>query len=502
MPIERELKFRLPAQHTASQLWALLEAKPRRRRLIATYLDTENGALREAHAALRLRRAGRRWLQCLKAEPSTAAILLGRSEWELAARGGRLKIGAFPLDEIRRTAGIDLASLQDRLRPVFTTEFDRAVVEQSLPGARAEVALDCGSISAGTRQEPLREIEFELLEGDFLVLLERVRGIIPALGLQLEVRSKAERGYRLAVGERSQPVKARRPGVDPQNPVRDAIAPVVGVCVMQVAANVAGAAQSRDPEYLHQLRVGLRRLRSALRVFRDLSPAESTQALVDRLRAALPPLGAARDWDVVTELLESRIAPAAAGGVDFAATLRWAKRRRANARKEARSVAASSGFQQLLIDAMIWAETARRSEAPAVATADPAPTLSAFAKRAVARLTRRAERAASAGDWTDAAARHRLRIRLKRLRYVCEFFADCFKRKRVRRYLEHLEDLQDLLGELNDLATARRLLAEQGAGAGSMQSAFVLGWISAREDALIAALARAWRALGKQTRPA
>ena len=119
----------------------------------------------------------------------------------------------------------------------------------------------------------------------------------------------------------------------------------------------------------------------------------------------------------------------------------------------------------------------------------------------MARLARRAERAASGKEWTDAAARHRVRIRLKRLRYVCEFFADCFKRKRVRRYLEHLEGLQDLLGELNDLATARRLLADPDLAGRGVQSAFVMGWISAREDALIAALAGAWRALGKQTRP-
>lgn len=501
MAIERELKFHLPAHRSAAEVWALLEAKPRRRRLVATYLDTEKGALREAQAALRLRRSGRRWLQCVKAEPSTGAVLLGRSEWELAARGGRLKVDAFPLEEIRTGTGIDLAALEERLRPVFATEFDRAVVEQTLPGARAEVALDRGVISAGTRREPLREIEFELLEGDFLALLEWVRGIIPVLGLALEVRSKAERGYRLAAGERSRPVKARRPRVDPQGAVRDAIAPVVGVCVMQVAANAAGAGASRDPEYLHQLRVGLRRLRSALRVFRELSQAESTQALVDRLRAVLPPLGVARDWDVVTELLDQRIAPAAAGGVDFAPTLRWAKRQRVKARREARAVAASSAFQQLLIDAMIWAETAHRGDAAAVATVEPVPTLSAFAKSAVARLARRAERAASGGEWTDAAARHRVRIRLKRLRYVCEFFADCFKRKRVRRYLEHLEGLQDLLGELNDLATARRLLADPDLAARGVQSAFVLGWISAREDALIAALAGAWRALGKQTRP-
>lgn len=501
MPIERELKFRLPAKHSAAELWRHFEAKPRRRRLVTTYLDTDKGALHAARCALRLRRSGRRWLQCFKAEPAPEAALLGRLEWEQAARGGRLKVGAFPLDEIRAGTGVDLADLESRLRPVFTTEFERAALEQSLPGARVEVALDRGAIVAGERRSPLRELEFELLEGDFLPLLERVRPLVPILDLELEVRSKAERGYRLAQKERPQPDKARRPNVDAQASVRDAIAPVVGVCVVQVAANVAGAAASRDPEYLHQLRVGLRRLRSALRAFRGFAATEGTRALVDKLRELLPPLGAARDWDVVSELLEGRIVPAAGGSLDFSPTLRWAKRERGKARRAARAVAASSAFQQLMIDAMIWAESVRRAEDAMTPVAEPEPVLSALAKRAVARLARKAEQAAAGGNWADADARHRVRIRLKRLRYVCEFFADCFKRKRVRRYLEHLEGLQDLLGELNDLATARRLFADLNDAGQGVQRAFIFGWISAREDALIAALAGAWRALAKQTRP-
>jgi len=501
MPIERELKFRFPAQRSASELWRLCNAKPRRRRMVATYLDTAEGVLRHGHAALRLRRSGRRWLQCFKAERASGADLLGRYEWELAVRGGRLRIGAFPLDDIRAATGIDLGSLEDQLRPIFTTTFERAAIEQVVPGARIELALDRGTISGGAGEEPLREIEFELLEGEFLPLLEHVRALVPALDLALEVHSKAERGYRLVAGERVHPVKARRPKTDAGGDVRDAIGSVVAACVAQVAGNVEGAAASRDPEYLHQLRVGLRRLRSALRAFREFAAPERTQALADSLRSVLPLLGVARDWDVVTELLTQRIAPAAGGDIDFAATLRWAKRRRARARHDARAIAASSGFQQLLIDALIWAEAARQSGDPSATGVEAPLPLEPFAKRSVAGLARRAEKAASGGDWSAAAARHDLRIRLKRLRYVCEFFSDCFKRKRVRRYLKHLEELQDLLGELNDLATARRLFGDLDAPGRGVQSAFIRGWISAREDALIAVLGEAWRALGKQARP-
>jgi triphosphatase len=502
MPIERELKFRFSETHSATALWRLLEAVPRRQRLHATYLDTHDATLRGAHAALRMRRGGRRWLQCFKAEPPTGAVLLGRSEWEGAARGGRLRLAAFPLDEIRARTGIDLGALEDRLHAVFTTQFDRSTVVLQAPGARIEVAFDCGMIAAGRRREPLREIEFELLEGDFLVLLERVRALIPGLALALEVRSKAERGYRLASGERPGPVKARRPAIDPQGNPCDAIGAIVGACVTQVAANAGGAAAACDPEYLHQLRVGLRRLRSALRIFRARVPPERSQALVDGLHAVLPALGVARDWDVVTDFLEKRIVPSVGDGIDLPATLRWARRRRMRARRDARVVVASSAFQQLLIDALIWAEQACRSEyAAPLEPAAQAPTLAAFARRKVVRLARRVEQHGDGCDWADAAARHQVRIRLKRLRYACEFFVACFKRKRVRRYLNHLEALQDLLGELNDLARARQLLADP-AGLAGMQSAFIKGWLAAREDALIVSLAEAWRAFRDQARPA
>ena len=507
MPIERELKFRFPESRTQAELWRALDGKPDRRRLEATYLDTGDGTLRGARTALRLRRSGRRWLQCFKTDAAAGGVLLGRNEWELTARGGRLRIAAFPLSEIRASSGIDLAALEPELRPVFKATFERGTVEIDVSGSRVEVAFDRGTISAGRRIAPLREVEFELLAGEMLPVLGRVRELIPALALELEVHSKAERGYRLAVGEHARPVKATRPPVDPGTTAQGAVGAVIGACVSQVAANVRGAALARDPEYLHQLRVGLRRLRSALRVLRAHASAERTRTLVDGLRALLPPLGVARDWDVMADLLERRIAPAAGGAIDFAPALRWVRRRRTRARRDARTVAASSGFQQLLIDALIWAEHAGRANDHANAAAAPAhtppaqQTLAAFAKRKVVRLARKVEQSGDGCAWSEGDARHQVRIRLKRLRYVCEFFFTCFKRKRVRRYLAHLEALQDLLGELNDIRTARQLLAPPG-GMGEVQIAFVNGWLSAREAALIGALDDAWRAFRDQRRPA
>ena len=188
MPIERELKLRVPAYCTAKQIWSALDAKPRRRRVDTTYFDTDSGELRKARAALRLRRSARRWLQCLKVDPRGGEGLLARHEWELPARGGRLDLSAFPVSEIRDVSGVDLAVLRDRLIPVFHTRFVRAFSHVTLPdGTQLEVCFDQGTIEAGGRRAPLREIEFEILQGDALGLLQWVRTLIPDLGLTLAI---------------------------------------------------------------------------------------------------------------------------------------------------------------------------------------------------------------------------------------------------------------------------------------------------------------------------
>jgi CHAD domain-containing protein len=459
--------------------------------------------LERSRAALRLQRIGRSWFQCFNVDPSDGVAVLGRFKWALSARGGQLRLADFPLDEIRSITDVDLASIEDRLRPVFRTRFVRHSVARVTPGGqRFEIAFDQGTIESRNRGLPLREIVFEGFESDLVPMLEQVRALIPALRLELEVSSRAERGYRLADGKRATPIKARHPKLDAKAETAVAISSVIGGCVSQVAANVHGVAISRDPGYLHQLRVGLRRLRSGIRVFSSLASVESTQILVGDLQAQVPALGEARDWDVVTELLERCAAGVTGEGIDVPPIVHWARRRRARARRMARVITRSSEFQQMLLDALIWAERARARSLLLDVEPEGPQRIGEFALGKIAKLARKTEQLGERCEWSDATARHGVRIRLKRLRYVCEFFAECFKRKRVRPYLARLEALQDILGELNDITTARRLLQTLGDSDRRIQLAFILGWFSARQDALILALDAAWHAFREQKRPA
>jgi len=235
---------------------------------------------------------------------------------------------------------------------------------------------------------------------------------------------------------------------------------VVQAALAQIEANARGVLLSTDPEFLHQLRVGLRRLRSALRAFRGLLPAKPAKHLARSLRKLSPKLGAARDWDVLVQRL------------DADATARDRKQRDA-ARRIARRAIASKAFARIA------------DEARFVIASEGTKTLAQFGVAALDRAHRKLMKQARGIDRRDAAGRHAMRIRVKRLRYSCEFFAPAFATKRAAAYLAALKALQDILGELNDLSVGRELLRDPQ-------------WGRAREAALLMKLEPAWVALEKR----
>jgi CHAD domain-containing protein len=215
-----------------------------------------------------------------------------------------------------------------------------------------------------------------------------------------------------------------------------------------MAANVSGAIEGRDPEYLHQLRVGIRRLRTVLLVFK-------AGQLGRRLRKLVRPLGEARDWDV------------------FVARFGKGNARRRAAQLRCRQVLESADFGAFLLDA-------RRVEQQL----EDVPLVE-FVPQALDRLHRKALKRARRIDWHDEERRHSVRIAVRRLRYACDFFSPCFDG--ARRYLRGVADLQDLLGELNDISVARRLGAKASA-------------LAKRECALVSELVPAWKAFEKRPR--
>ena len=201
----------------------------------------------------------------------------------------------------------------------------------------------------------------------------------------------------------------------------------------QIERNARGVLSSEDPESLHQLRVGMRRLRAALRAFRPILPEKEAKRVRDALGELSPTLGRARDWDVLLERLN---AAHAAGQL-----IARAQRKRAKARKKALRALASKKFARLSQTALEPAATSQ--------------SLAEFGAAALERAHRKLMKEARGADWKNPAERHAVRIRVKRLRYSCEFFAPAFANEQM---ISELKALQEILGELNDIAVGRRLV--------------------------------------------
>ena len=500
MQIEREIKFSLTPEAARRVGRQVRSAGPWRRRLVSSiYYDTANERLRRAGVALRLRRDGTRRLQTLKID-SGAAGFSSRAEWEMPAPRGRLDVAAFPREEILAATGLDVAKLAARLRPWFETRFARKSAPVIVDGAtRAEISVDRGYVAAGERREPISEIELELKAGDTASLLRYAAEIARPLGLALEFESKAERGYRLVAGEAfSPPRKWRRPRLGELATPSEAFSALFAAALTQAGANARGVAQGGDPEYLHQMRVGLRRLRSALLAFRDLVPKKAAKPIAQRLRRFMPVLGTARDWDVFCEGLVRQGTQEPERAPVLAPFLARARGKRSSARRRARLTAASPRLQAFLLRALRWV-----NDGPWKGRAQKAEgSLGMFAAAALERLHRKALEQAQDIDWADPERRHRLRIRMKRLRYACDFFAASFAGAVARPYIKRLAALQDILGDLNDIAVARRRLVELAPRGCPPKLAGPAGHtrhaLAVRERILVISLETAWAAFEKR----
>jgi CHAD domain-containing protein len=232
-----------------------------------------------------------------------------------------------------------------------------------------------------------------------------------------------------------------------------------------VRSNAAGFLRSADPEFLHQLRVGMRRMRAALRAFRRAIPHRASKSVARRFKALSAPLGAARDWDVLCEWL--------AGEKSLSLDV---QARRDAARQRARQGVRSRQFAEALASA----------DALAHRTIEDEP-LSKLAGHALRKSHRRVMKAGSDLDLDDHAARHALRIRAKQLRYCCEYFSPFYGAGAG--YIEKLKALQEILGQLNDAAVGRRLLDDLPGIPPALRSR-----LRTREARLLRRLPRAWDA--------
>jgi inorganic triphosphatase YgiF len=500
MVVETALKLLLPPERIADlgrvpAVAAATRGRPVSRQVHTVYYDTPERDLARHGMALRLRRAGARWIQTLKAGGRVRGGLHERGEYDAPAAAQLLNfvaLAATPAAGLLADAG-----LRARLQPVFVTDFRRTSRTVDLgTGTLAELCADHGSIVAGTRSAPISEIEIELREGDPARLFAWTRTLVDQLPLRLSDRSKAERGYALLDPRPSTgPARSEAPVLDPDMDPAAAFDAIVSSCLVQLQANEHGVLVSDDVEYVHQARVALRRLRSAFSLFRPAVPRASVEPLLGALRSLGMALGAARDWDVfVTETLPPLDA-ALGHAPGLPGLLVQAQAHRAAARTAARQAVAAPTFTALLLDlGEALVKRPWRGSLDERALALQALPLKEFAARLLSRQARRVRRAGRGIGRLDAEGLHALRIEVKKLRYAAEFLQRLHTRREVRECIACTAELQDILGGLNDASVTARLLSGLDCSEPAVAHAagLVHGWTAARAREGLGHLSHAW----------
>ena len=466
-PQEIELKLCLPGADPAGLVKRLAHApflarrKSSQQSLYNIYFDTPDQLLRQQGAVLRLRRVGSeadpQWLQTLKTGASDASALSRRGEWETVVAGQALDLAALQgtqWSELDRDG-----SLFERLVPSFVTRFERTLWQvRRRDGSVVEVALDVGQIEADGKQAPICELELELKAGLPSALFEIAREMAHALAVLPANLSKAQRGFLLAQDALDMPQRAQTPKLDSRFSKPELAQVLLGEMFAQFTQNLDALRTSDDPEVVHQARVGWRRFKSGVRLFRKTLAAAEMPYRTE-LQPLLTGLGELRNLDVaLTETLPSLSDRYAAGDAQRAQdwqTLMAALTHTARLQRQAvRRALQEPGVGMCLLALTEWLEnlSALKKTGP-----ERKEKLRDWARRQTLRMHQRLEMAQK--DAQTEQEQHRVRILAKRLRYGVEALRDLLPKRLANTCLEQALRLQSGLGLTRDVSQAGVLVA-------------------------------------------
>lgn len=409
--------------------------------------------------------------------------------------------------------------------PLLDEAAERSSLGRALPAPLLPVAAFEGTLrvlalaeAAGTRQVTLLDGVLRAVAGERPVCRLMLSGLPAetealALALAAHVRlcvpaaSLASEAY--AVSGRAVPPAASGAPILPTGvSVGDAFARIAGHLAAVLLCWASSAAPSGGEEPVHQMRVAVRRLRSALSLFGRAVGCTELDAVHADLRALMRVLGPARDWDVFVNGTGRAVGRAFTDDRAVARLLAAAERRRLDAYAALDGFLHGAGFRTLgirlacLVAGRPWEhppatlddDPARREAADKQMAALASP-LDDFAGHA---LARRLARVGEAGDDLSALpadALHRLRIQAKRLRYAAEFFAPLYPPRDTRRFIRRVASVQERLGRLNDGAVVRHLMEQLGGGDRAYAVGVVRGFVAAGLRDERAKAERSWRKL-------
>ena len=462
--IELELKFALTESMAAEfKQRANIGLTQPSARLWSRYFDTSAGDLMNASVSLRVRATPDGFVQTVKGPGANA---FERFEWEWPVAGDMPDFDALPPES--HAAGALTRECFGLLMPVFETDFQRQVrLVRPQPGVRVEIACDQGEIRAGKRTERIAEVELERKEGSAAAFYHYAMQWSRLHQAQLLLPSKNLRGLQLAGWQTERPAAVKMAPASPpaDTPVAGAAQQILLGHLNHFLTNVAPVLTGTQPEGAHQLRVALRRLRSAIR-FLDLrrpplqddgsAPEDDISGtwhdLDQRARALAEAASFVRDADVLESGLLASLNKSFPRDAALHVLGRSLVTERERERARLREAMASAEMTAFVLQAH-----AAIASLPADRWQDARYGDFAAARLAglVRRVRRRASHAKLESEWHD------VRIAIKNLRYALDSCRELDATTQpVGEVLATLSRWQNSLGLSQDLAVARSIAGQ------------------------------------------
>jgi inorganic triphosphatase YgiF len=474
------------------------------RQLRSVYFDTRSLELLERGVTLRVRRVGRRRVQTLKLPAGDTGGLLQRTEIECDIQRDTPDPARIQ-DPTLRAIVLQACQSPD-FGPILETQVQRTERLLRVADTTLRFDLDVGEIRTTRGSQPICELELELVAGDPVGLYALALDLQKSVRLRVSTRSKFQRGVELVTGAHPSPQRAARLHIPPDATLEQAMEGALRGSLDQILVNEEPARRGVDPEGVHQMRVGVRRLRSGLALFREVLPADQIGPLQAELRWLSDELGRARDLDV---FCEEGLGPLRRRFPTDPALKRLdeeAAQMRTDAHAGLRESLDSARHAELILRLGHWlAARAWRQQPTSPASArlfQPAREAArVLLARRYARLRRRGRNLETKGERD----KHALRIDAKKLRYAAEFLRGSFPHSRSGRFIDKASELQETLGHLNDASTASKLLARILEHLGGetqpplvRAAGFVEGWIARAADTELAFLMERWKRMRRQ----
>jgi triphosphatase len=395
---------------------------------------------------------------------------------------------------------IEHAVRKSMLEPLFEMVVKRTTCKLHYDKTDLELALDEGVVRAGIAEDKFCEAELELKSGSAVSLLETASTLFAAAPFRLARSSKADRGgYNLLLGRQNEsvvPQRAVHPALKGDETCAEALSLFVRSASNQIIANRRAVVETDDPEGTHQLRIGLRRLRSALRAFRPLDDTPALRELKELAQNVARTVGRLRDADVLIADIFAQVAIQMKGEPGFA--LRQSLlAHRIKARDEVRQALSGEQWAKLQLYLVLWPHTITEDVSLQTPVRD-------FGTSALRRGWKKVAKLGGTIEELSLEQRHEMRKALKTFRYTVEFFGSLYAKGKVARFVKELRELQEVFGYINDVVSAKQLnaIAHEycpGGQAAQRAAGCVLGWHDAHAIHSWVAAPKAWYRLKERS---